>query len=512
VSLAFGTILISIGIDLPIQLYNRLREELCQHELATALQRTVERFAGPAILATLGPAAVFAACTISKFRGLRELGALSALGLLVNCVAMLTVFPALLAALPRARWIAKARPVSPRGPLRALGEFSSRAPRVMLVIAAIALVASVPGALAVRFDRSLFAQPPLMPPSRVQEELARRFGQKDGAAIAYVEEHDPGASADELDERALQKSDRWLVEAERLEKAGLLRGHQSLSSLVSSVATQTARHQHLGALDPAARARAIRAQLEALGFEPSALDGFLSQLTAPFAPLHVRDLPDELGFLVRLHLHREAGTTTSASFLYPVDGARESEALTAIGEAAKGAAGGVITGKPLVEPALREAAQRDLLRATLLAALLVGLLVALHYRRWRPTLAILAPLLLAWVGFGATLYLFKVPLNLYNLLAVPLVIGYGIDDHVFLLSRFEEQGHRDVAEALASTGRAVIVTSLATIAGFLPIAFARFPPLRLLGISAALAVGWCLVAAFVALPAMLTILWKEDRS
>jgi predicted exporter len=285
-----------------------------------------------------------------------------------------------------------------------------------------------------------------------------------------------------------------------------------LSSLVASIATQRGRRTRLDAIDRPARARAIRAGLEALGFDPGALDGFLSQLEAPFTPLRVRDLPDELGFLVRLHLHRAPSETRIASYLYPVVGAREAEALAAIEAIAKGPAGGVVTGKPLVEPALREAAERDLLHATLLAALLVACLVAAHYRRWRPTLAILLPLSLAWVGFGATLWLLRIPLNLYNLLAVPLVVGYGIDDHVFLLSRFEEQGHRDVPAALASTGRAVIVTSLATIAGFLPIAFARFPPLRLLGVSAALAVGWCLVAAFLVLPALLALLWKEDRS
>ena len=34
VSLAFGTILVSIGIDVPIQLYNRLREELTARALS----------------------------------------------------------------------------------------------------------------------------------------------------------------------------------------------------------------------------------------------------------------------------------------------------------------------------------------------------------------------------------------------------------------------------------------------------------------------------------------------
>ena len=54
------------------------------------------------------------------------------------------------------------------------------------------------------------------------------------------------------------------------------------------------------------------------------------------------------------------------------------------------------------------------------------------------------------------------------------------------------------------------MTSLATMAGFLPIAFARFPALRLLGVSGALAVALCLVAAFAVLPALLVVLFRAD--
>jgi len=498
VSLAFGTILISIGIDLPIQLYNRLREELCTNPPREALRRTLSHFAGPAFLAMLGPSAVFAACMISQFRGLRELGALSALGLLVNCVAMLTLFPALLAWLPPRVWGARAVPVPERSVFRHLGQLAVSHPRSILAGAALLFAMALPFALRLHFDPHLFAQPPKMAPAQVQEELERRFGQRDGAAIAYVEQP--------TEEAALQSSDRWLLEAERLKAAGLLRGYQSLSLLVPSEETQRARRAHLEAMGPVERAAELRRALDELGFEEEPFAPFIAQLTAPHDVVHAADLPRELDFLVRLHLQRAPGQVQIASFLYPIEGEREAEALAAIGRVAEGPAGGVVTGKPLLEPVLRELAERDLGRATALAAVLVAGLVLLYYRRLRPSIALLLPLILAWVLFAAALSLFQIPLNLFNLLAVPLVIGYGIDDHVFLTYRFEEDPERDVRNSLTSTGRAVVVTSLATMARFLPIAFARFPALRLLGISGALAVAFCLFAAFVVHPAALVLL------
>lgn len=490
VSLAFGTILIAIGIDLPIQLYNRLREELCKHELREALRITVARFTVPAVLATLGPAAVFAACLVSHFRGLRELGALSALGLVVNCLAMLTIFPSLLALVPGKWWGARAVPVVQGGLFRALARLAQKRPRWVAGIAITLGLAALPFATRLRFDAHLFAQPPLMAPSKVQAELERRFGQRDGAAIAYSEQPS--------EEAALEQSERWLGAVDAAKKDGLLDSFQSISLLVPSVQAQHVRYDEVHAVHAD-----VRAELDALGLDTTAFDPFLHQLEGVFTPIRVGDLPHELGFVANLHLH---DGRIAAFFYAPHDAPMKK--LDALAERLQRTPSTVVTGKPFLERLLREMAQSDLSRATALAVLLVVLLVTLYYRRWRPALSILLPLALAWSLFAAALALFEIPLNLFNLLAVPLVIGYGIDDHVFLVDRYLEHG--DVEEALASTGQAILVTSLATMAGFVPLALARFPALRLLGLSGALAVGLCLCAAFALLPALL-VLFHQRR-
>jgi predicted RND superfamily exporter protein len=178
---------------------------------------------------------------------------------------------------------------------------------------------------------------------------------------------------------------------------------------------------------------------------------------------------------------------------------------------AAGPAGGVVTGAPVLEGTLLALLSHDTVRVTVASALAVALLLALYYRRWRPWLAVMLPLMLAWVLFAAALGALDLPLNLYNLLAVPLVIGYGIDDHVFLVHRYEAEPERGPGHALATTGRAIVLTSLSTMAGFAGLAVARFDGLRLLGLSGALAVLLCLLAAFAVLPALLTLLLRPQR-
>ncbi len=511
VSLAFGTILVSIGIDLPIQLFNRLREELVTHPPKEALRRTMADLARPSLVATVGTSAVFLACALSNYRGLAELGVLATVGLCFNLVSMLTVFPALLAALPE-RWWARRQESDWIGAL--LGKLPAplvRRPRLALGLLALVGVAALPAARQVAFERRLISiQPETMPPMRVERELEKRFGERELVFVLLVEDGDP--------EVALQKNDRWLPELEKLRDAGVITGFQSAAALVPSATLQKSRRAQLEAMDPKRRVAALRAALTELGFDLAPFDASLAQLEHGSPPIDVAQLRDgPLDFLVRTHLQDDAthGVRRLATFAHAPrrDAARAEAALTEVARRQ----GGIVTGSPILERALFEIVQRDTLVVTVASTLGVLILLALYYRVWRgwiglrPFLAVMLPLGLAWIGFAAGLALLGWSLNLFNLLAVPLVIGYGIDDHIFLVHRHDADYQRDPTvtptTTLRSVGRAVAVTSLATIAGFLPLGFARFDGLRLLGLSGALAVGLCLVAAVVVLPPLLALLY-----
>jgi len=504
VSLAFGTILVSIGIDVPIQLYNRLREELLTQPPLEALATTVRVLAGPSLTATLAPAAVFFACALSSYRGLGELGVLAGIGLLFNWLAMMTLFPALLARLPSRWWARPAHASRTGGLLGRLGRAAETRPRLVLVCAAVVGAAAAPLATHAHFDRRLLSQPQSMPPVRVQAELERKFGERDRALIVLVEDADKT--------QALERADAWLGEVERLRKDGMVRSYSSISALFPAPATQAAKRETLLRKGGAGGAERLEHALAAAGFDTSLFAPFLKQLAAGAPPLTLDDpAARELGFLVRAHVHDDAHGRTVATYVYPAAGA-DARVVAALREFAAGPTGGVVTGAPVLEGILLSLLQRDTMRVTGASALAVALLLALYYRRLRPWLAVMLPLTLAWVLFAAALAALDLPLNLYNLLAVPLVIGYGIDDHIFLVHRYEAEPSRGAGHALATTGRAIVLTSLSTMAGFAGLAVARFDGLRLLGLSGALAVLLCLLAAFAVLPALLTLLCPPPRS
>lgn len=507
VSLAFGTLLLAIGIDLPIQLYNRLRVELAAHAPAEALTATVRDLFGPALVATLGPALVFFCCALSDYRGLNQLGVLAGVGLLFNFVAMFTVFPALLAMLPPRLWAPA--PLKPRqgGWLRRLGQLEARYPRRLLVAALLLAGAAAPAALRVRFEQQLISiQPEAMPPVRAQRELERRFGQRQQALIGLVEQAGKIPAALEP---ALERADAWLDQAERLRRAGLLEAYRSVSSLLPSARTQERRRARLERIDPAKLERNLRAALAGVGLDPTSFAPFLAQLSQPPAPLTFDDLRAAgLGLLLQAHVAQADGAVRIATYLYPAPG-QAAPARAALEQFTREHTAGVLTGPAVLEDVLRSVVVHDTAKVTAASSLLVALLLAAYYRAWRPFVAVMTPLVLAWLLFGAALGLLGLPLNLFNLLSVPLVIGYGIDDHVFLAHRYAARP--DPAQMLECTGRAVVLTSLSTMAGFVGLTVARFDGLRMLGLAGALAVALCLLAALLVLPALLKILCSASH-
>ena len=516
VSMAFSSILVAIGIDLPIQLYSRLREELAKStasphaasEIAATVRDVVAQLAGPAVVATLGPAVVFMACGLSDYQGLNQLGVLAGLGLLLNAVAMLTVFPALLLLLPPRLWW---RPLhsaqSDRGVLSLLGRLSSRRPRSILLVAGVLLLLSVPWARRVQFSDRLFAlEPGDMPPTLTQNELSRRFGEQQRFMVVLLTDSDR--------ERALLRADRWHAAVEGLRAQGRLRGYESVSTLVPSDATQTARRQRLAKLDLPGVASRLSQALADVGFDTAPFADALQRIShaSEQDPLTLSGLAQtELGFLVRTHVaDLPSGERLVALYLFvPVDQKLEATVAMLKTLTQDPQLGGAVTGLPLLEHELRALLSVDLLRVSAASVLAVILLLAIYYRRLRPLLAVLLPLSVAWALFAAALSIWGIPLNLYNLIAIPLCIGYGIDDHIFLVHRHESTppADRSPVRVLSSIGRAVILTSLATIAGFAGLIPAHFLGLRHLGLAGALSVLLCLLVALLILPALLQLLW-----
>ena len=103
-------------------------------------------------------------------------------------------------------------------------------------------------------------------------------------------------------------------------------------------------------------------------------------------------------------------------------------------------------------------------------------------------------------------------LNLFNLIALPLLVGMGQDDSLHLIHRYREEGVGSLQFVLRETGGAVFLTTLTTVIGFSSMLFVSHQGLRSLGWTAVLGMTLCLVSSVLVVPAGLRVLeWLRHR-
>jgi len=151
-------------------------------------------------------------------------------------------------------------------------------------------------------------------------------------------------------------------------------------------------------------------------------------------------------------------------------------------------------------------------------ALLAVLVVWLFLRDWRATLISAVALPLSAIPTFIGMYLFGFSLNVVSLLALSLVIGILVDDAIVEVEnivrhlRMGKTPYQAAMEAADEIGLAVVATTFALIAVFLPTAFmsgvvGRF--FKQFGWTAALAVFASLVVARMLTPMMCAYLLKD---
>ncbi len=140
-----------------------------------------------------------------------------------------------------------------------------------------------------------------------------------------------------------------------------------------------------------------------------------------------------------------------------------------------------------------------------LAAMMI--LVFLQFRSLSAVLLAHVPVLFAGIWLVGLMAWFDVPFNPANIMTLPLVVGIGVTYGVHILTRFAEE--QNPAILAKSTGKAVLVSGLTTVAGFGSLALAKHQGIVSLGFVMSVGVSAAMLAGLVCLPALL-VLFRRD--
>lgn len=141
------------------------------------------------------------------------------------------------------------------------------------------------------------------------------------------------------------------------------------------------------------------------------------------------------------------------------------------------------------------------------ALLAIAILVFLHFRSISCVILALLPVTIGALWMIGVMGIFEVPFNPANIMTLPLIIGIGVTNGIHILNRFAEE--QNPAVLARSTGKAVLVSGLNTIAGFGSLIVAQHRGISSLGFVMAIGTATCMIAGVTVLPAILNMLHQR---
>ena len=170
-----------------------------------------------------------------------------------------------------------------------------------------------------------------------------------------------------------------------------------------------------------------------------------------------------------------------------------------------------VTGFPIVFLHVTERITSGFYWAVALGSILVLIILLIDYRDLRDVVFAAIPLAMGVVWMMGFMGLAGLSFNFANLVAIPLIIGVGIDNGVHIVHRVRLEGAEGMSVVLRHTGRAILIASLTTMIGFGSLGLASHQGLASLGKVLLLGGGSCLVTSTLVLPNILVALGKTRR-
>ena len=528
ISIIFAALYLGLGVDYAIHYCLKTQELIDEGSVVrAALVGAAADIGGSLALCALTTAFGFYAFVPTAYAGISELGIISGTSMFLSLIATLTVLPAVLALLrPRRRTRVRRR----QRHLQGLLDLPVTRPRSVLAVALLVGVATLPLLSRVYFDPDpLNLRDPQSESVRTFRELLRTSKTPPWSVAMLATDEPAGRTlVRELQEDTAIGKVIWLNSFVPKDQDAKLELLADLALMMGPDLGAGAQEAPPTLANELAAARTLGDRLQRVAADPavSRLSGLLSRFLASASPDSVRRLETALlatlpENLARLReglategVRREDLPKSLRTSWIGIHGSYRVEAfpaerlgedlpplrrfVTAVHRIAPHATG---TPVHMVESArvIVGAFQQAMLFA-MLAALIV-LLAAL--RRVRATLLVFAPLVLASLVTAAALVLAHSPFNFANVIALPLLLGVGVDSAIHIVLRAQSSG--PVNPLHTSSARGVLFSTLTTICSFGALALSPHRGTASMGVLLTLGIIAVLACTLIVLPALLAV-------
>lgn len=537
ISVAFAILYIGLGVDFAIHFCLRYREQIMHGQNSTAaLKNTIINIGKSLALCAVTTAIGFYAFIPTDYSGVAELGLISGTGMLISLLITLTLLPALLRLFPATYNMKYSGPRNAN--LLRIINFPIIHAGPIKIITIILAILSLVIITRLQFDHNtLHLQSPKIESVKTFLDLLADPDNSPWTGTALADnEVKAGQIEMQLSKLPLVEKVVWLnnfIPEDQDEKLGII---EEMDLLLGGTTTTTQlpvpddterlasirtfnqwlvsllgagekdpvyRELHLtingflektDGLDKTAKHDLLN-ELEKtlLATFPGRLDALLQAMNADYI---TRDsLPDDLTSLWFNHGYYRME-------IYPKENLMENEAMRHFVNEIKTDVPQV-TGAPVVSIEAGDAVVTAFKQAFSYAFIATVLLLLVLVKQKIDTAFILMPILLAALFTGAISVLLGIPMNFANIIALPLLLGIGVDSGIHILHRLRSDPPRNGVLLASSSARAVVISALTTIFSIGNLAFSPHLGTASMGKLLTIGITMTLICTLIVLPSLL---------
>ena len=478
ISFAFTALIIGLGTDYSIHLYDRFYTERCAGRGSNEALRLAVIDTGHGIFtAALTTAIPFLALVASSVRALSELGLLVGLGVIFSMYATFFFLPPLLVFVER-RFPRTVYTPLPLFGFAAVWRFTGGKRLIMVLLTVLILVVSLVASQRISFESELKnLQPRHSEALLTQEKIERHLSLSPKQMIVAVE----GKNLEEIMARGARIGEK----AKQCRQKGEIASFSWLGDVVNDPAAQRGILDSLaGGIDGKVTAERLHQDLAREGFVPDMFRGMIAGLaTMPGtivspgeAVEHLRNSP--LAAMVNRYLFERDGLYHLLLYLnYRGDEFHQGaflKELEAIDPTARA------TSVDLVSGQLAETVKRSFIRGFTIGGILVILLLIVHFESLAGVCTSLFPVLAGVIVMLGIMAAIGMRLNFMNSMVLVTILGMGSDYGLQIHNRLQGDPS-GFPEAFIQSGRAVFLSALTTIVGFGSLAFTDYGAMSSIG-------------------------------
>ncbi len=538
ISIAFAVLYVGLGVDFAIHICLRYREMLSRDAPDFAVTNASRHVGMSLILCALTTAIGFFSFIPTAYRGVAELGLIAGVGMFISLAVSICLLPALLHVLPTPTTRRRLAVLPDR-----LASFPRRNSKAVLIVATVAWILAALCIPFTHFDldpvnlndqqaesvvtfRDLMDAPDTSPlpisaavESRVQarefiDQLEKLPAIKSVQSIDSFIPRDQIVNLTVIDDLALilgpdleleplepVNDSETLTSIEnlvaRIDAVLQRNGPEQLSAAARSLADGLKTYQSsIQNLDPTSRNKAFRALDDKL---LRSFAGRLSLLRDSLTAqsIEVTSLPENI---------RERWLSKSGQYrveVYPTADITKTGETKRFVHAAQTVLGDRATGTPIINISGSDAVKSAFVQAFSYAFIVITALLWIILRSLKEVGIVLSPLILAGLLTSAASVVFSLPFNFANIIALPLLLGIGVDSALHILHRYKTALPANGNLLQTSTARAVFFSALTTIVSFGNLSASTHAGTASMGVMLTIGVVCTLTCTLFVLPALL---------